>query len=192
MNKAAVREHFLEQRKKISEAEYFHLNRQLCENFFFSVDLSFVKVVHTFLPMPARREVDTWMIVDRIRREFPHIRLSIPRVNKTTGELDNFFFEGLHQLVPDKWGIPEPRQGMPTEASRIDLVLVPLLAIDVRGHRVGYGKGYYDRFLASCRPDCITIGLSLFDPIDPIGDVNEYDVPLKKVITPTGLRAFAS
>lgn len=184
MTKAELRKEYLERRKSITESAYFQLNRAITERFFSSTDLSFVKVVHSFLPIAANREFDTWLILDRIRREFPHVRLSIPRINKSTGLLDNFYFEGLHQLESNNWGIQQPRQGIPTEHEKIDLVLVPLLAFDKTGHRVGYGKGYYDKFLATCRHDCQKVGVSFFSPIEKIADTSSTDYRLTSCLTP--------
>ncbi|HCM77120.1 MAG TPA: 5-formyltetrahydrofolate cyclo-ligase [Cytophagales bacterium] len=182
--KTALRTYYLEKRKTISEQEYLQYNLRIAERFFSFIDLSFVKVVHSFLPLTSNKEPDTWLIIDRIRREFPHIRLSIPRINRKTDSLENFFFEGLHQLEENNWGIQQPKQGTPTPPEKIDLVLVPLLIFDEAGHRVGYGKGYYDRFLATCRKDCKKIGLSLFPPITKISDANEKDFPLTACLTP--------
>ena len=70
------------------------------------------------------------------------------------------------------------------------MVLVPLLAFDRLGHRVGYGKGFYDRFLASCRPGTTKIGLSLEAIGRQVGDVHEGDVVLDYVITPSEVIAF--
>jgi 5-formyltetrahydrofolate cyclo-ligase len=190
MTKQELRKTYLRKRQALSEAEYLHLNHILCETFFSSIDLSFIRVVHTFLPLIEKHEPDTWLIIDRIRREFPHIRLSIPRVNPMTFELENFYFEGLHQLQTNAWGISEPKQGIPASAEKIDLVLVPLLAFDRKGNRVGYGKGYYDKFLATCKESCITIGLSHFAPEDLIDDMNEDDVPIKRALTPGGIYYF--
>lgn len=183
MNKAAIRRVYLEKRMALSEAEYLMLNRQLCENFFTYVDLSFVKVLHSFLPLTEKREVDTWLIIDRIRREFPHIRLSIPRVNTKTETLEHFFYEGLHQLEKNKWGILEPKQGVPAPLDKIDLVLVPLLAFDKNGHRVGYGKGYYDKFLSACKTEASKVGLSVFDSTEYV-TYDPFDVILTHCITP--------
>ena len=72
------------------------------------------------------------------------------------------------------------------------MVLVPLLCFDRSGHRVGYGKGYYDRFLRKCRADCKKIGLSMFDPVDEITDAGESDVRLDLVITPTATVSFTN
>lgn len=190
MTKQELRKIHLQKRLALTEATYLQLNHQLCENFFAGVDLSFVKVLHTFLPLEKNREPDTWAIIHRIRREFPHIRLSLPRVNNQTGELENFFFEGLHQLEKNLWGIPEPKQGVPTESEKIDMVLVPLLAFDLQGHRVGYGKGFYDKFLSTCRPSCQRVGLSLSEPVERIDDANSYDVALHYCVTPREVLRF--
>lgn len=190
MTKKELRKLYLQKRAALSEAEYGQLNFQLYQNFFSNIDLSFLKVVHTFLPITAKKEVDTWLIIDRIRREFPNVRISIPKVNSQTGVFDSFYFEGLHQLATNEWGIQEPKQGIPTEPEKVDIVLIPLLAYDKKGHRVGYGKGFYDKFLATCRPDCKKIGLSLFEAEEKIADVNDFDITLDQCITPQAVISF--
>ncbi len=189
MKKQELREIYLNKRLALSEAEYNQLSFQLYQNFFANTDLSFIKVLHTFLPITSKKEPDTWLIIDRIRREYPHIRISIPKVNNQTGDLENFYFEGLHQLATNEWGIQEPKQGIPTEPEKIDMVLVPLLVFDELGHRVGYGKGYYDRFLKTCSPKTQKIGVSFFPPLSKINH-EDYDIKLNSVITPVQYFVF--
>jgi len=190
MKKDELRKIYLAKRKALSEAEYVQLNFELYQQFFANIDLSFIKVIHTFFPVASKHEPDTWLIIDRLRREFPHIRISIPRTDIRANTLENFYFEGLHELVTTAWGIQEPKQGIPTETEQIDLVLVPLLAVDKTGHRVGYGKGFYDRFLSQCRPGCLKIGLSFFELVDTINGVESTDINLNYCITPTGVIQF--
>lgn len=190
MTKQELRAIYLQKRADLSEAQYSQLNFQLYQQFFSNVDLSFVKVLHTFLPIIKKKEVDTWLIIDRIRREFPHVRISIPKVNAQTGLFDSFYFEGLHQLTTTTWGIQEPKQGIPTEPEKIDVVLIPLLAYDNHGSRVGYGKGFYDKFLVTCRPDCKKIGLSLFDAEEKIADANNQDVRMNMCVSPMRVLNF--
>jgi 5-formyltetrahydrofolate cyclo-ligase len=190
MTKKELRKIYLEKRRALSEAEFFQRNHHLCEQFFAAIDLSFVKVLHIFIPIEKNREPNTWLIIDRIRREFPQIRLSIPRVNQEESTLENFFFEGLHQLKLNTWGIPEPKQGVPTPLDKIDMVLIPLVAFDLAGHRVGYGKGFYDRLLAGCRPDCQRIGLSLFNAVEAIDDIQSHDKSLHQAVTPSEVVRF--
>ncbi len=189
MTKQELRRHYLEKRLALSEAEYFSLSRKLCEKFFSHIDISFCKVIHCFLPIAEKREPDTWLIIDRIRREFPHIRLSVPRINTKTEVLENFFFEGLHQLEKNKWGVFEPKQGVPTPHEKIDMVLVPLVVFDLDGHRIGYGKGYYDKFLKECKTEISKIGLSMFDPFPKIPS-EPFDISLTHCLTPGAYHRF--
>lgn len=189
MTKAELRKTYLQKRKELPDQEYFQANQRLCDFFFTFFDLSFVKVLHTFLPITANKEPDTWLIIDRVKREFPSIKFSIPRINKATDLLENFYFEGFHQLEENSWGIKQPKQGDLCTSSAIDMVLVPLLTFDQSGHRVGYGKGYYDRFLATCKPECKKIGLSLFPPIAKIPSA-ETDIPLDFCVTPQKIYEF--
>jgi 5-formyltetrahydrofolate cyclo-ligase len=188
MTKAEARKVYLQKRLALTDAQWQSASGDICNMFFSSVDLSFVKKVHTYLPIEGRKEPDTWLMIDKIRREHSHVRLIIPRIEN--GKLSHFYFEGLHQVRPNSWGIPEPTQGVPAEPAEIDLVLVPLLAVDIEGHRVGYGKGFYDQFLKDCRSNCLKIGLSMFPPIEKIADVAGHDVKLDGMVTPEAYYSF--
>jgi 5-formyltetrahydrofolate cyclo-ligase len=189
MTKEQARKEFKQKRQALSEGEIFSLNQQLYNQFFAHLDLSFLKVLHIYLSIENKHEPDTWNILDRLRREYPHIRLAIPKMN-TDGTLAHFFYEGMQQLKVNVWGIAEPQQGIPAEPKKMNAVIVPLLAFDRLGNRVGYGKGYYDKFLESCAPNCQKIGLSFFDAIDSLEDVAPWDVPLTQCVTPSGIITF--
>jgi 5-formyltetrahydrofolate cyclo-ligase len=190
MTKQVLRKIYLAKRAALSEAEYLHMNRQICNQFFVNIDLNFIKVIHTYLPIVSKREPDTWLIIDRLRREYPHIRIAIPKVNHEKDELEHYFFEGLHQLKTNSWGIQEPKQGVPCELVKIDLVLVPLLAYDKQGHRLGYGKGYYDKFLPLCKKDCKKIGISFCEAENLIPEIHLFDEKLNATMRPEGLVFF--
>lgn len=187
MTKAQIRKTFIEKRQALSEGEFIQRNQQICDRFFTGVDLSFISVLHTFLPIEKQKEVNTWLIIDRVRREFSNVRISVPRINNQTSTIESFYFEGLHQLEKNTWDIMEPKQGIPTPIEKVDIVLVPLLAFDKKGNRVGYGRGFYDKFLATCDPKTRKIGLSLFPAVESVDDPSQYDVPLDAVITPEGI-----
>lgn len=186
MTKKELRKIYLDRRIGLSESDYLRWNKDICDNLFAHVDMPAIRVLHTFLPITKNREIDTWQIIDRVNRTCPHTRISIPRINNQTSELEHYFFEGPDQLENNLWGIPEPVKGVPTPLEQIDAVLVPLLAFDRKGHRIGYGRGFYDRFLAGCRPDCRKIGLSFFEMEERIEDISDKDIPLNLVITPRG------
>jgi 5-formyltetrahydrofolate cyclo-ligase len=86
--------------------------------------------------------------------------------------------------------ILEPLENEIVDPQDIDLVLIPMLVCDMKGARVGYGKGYYDRYLSRCREDCIKVGVSYFEPIAQVKDANEFDVPLNFCITPQKAYVF--
>lgn len=184
MTKKELRKTYMRKRLELTEEAYRLRNDKLTARLFADVDFAGIAVLHTFLPIGKNREVDTWKIIDRVQREFPEIRICIPKINNQTSELEHYYYEGKEQLEKNTWEIPEPIKGVPAAVEKIDAVLVPLLAFDKKGHRLGYGRGFYDRFLARCRRDCLKIGLSLFETEEEIDDIGEKDVPLDRVITP--------
>lgn len=189
MTKAELRKLYRSKRAKLSDDEYREACDSLCSNFFREVDLNDIRVIHTFLPIVKNREPDTMLILGQLLLRYPDIRISVPRVN-ADDSMTGYYYEGSQQIVNSGLGIPEPAGGIPTEPAEIDLILMPLLAFDQQGHRVGYGKGFYDRFLISCRPDCIRAGLSLFPPEEKIDDVAEFDQPMNLAITPERVYRF--
>ena len=181
VKKSELRQQYLDCRAALSETDFRQKNRQLVERLFTTYAFSFC-TVHCFIPSERQREVDTWPIIRRLWT-MPGVRVLAPRC-KADYTLTH------HELTPDtklannRWGIPEPTNSLTDLPHAVDLVLVPLLAFDRRGHRVGYGKGFYDRFLQQCRPQTLKVGLSLFSPVAHINDVFSGDVPLDTVIMP--------
>jgi 5-formyltetrahydrofolate cyclo-ligase len=146
--------------------------------------------VHTYLAIKENREIETDHLLHYLEFKNPELKLVIPRMNQTTNELEHIAYDETVEVVSNEWGIPEPLNGTLVSEAAIDLVLVPLLAFDEAGYRVGYGKGYYDKFLAKCRPDVLKIGLSYFDAIASISDREQFDIPLNYCITPQRIYEF--
>lgn len=190
MTKAALRKFYLNERLSLTEPQLAGLNAAICENFLSQLDLADVNVVHSFVPMEKTNEPDTWRIIHAVKKKFPHIRFSLPKINVKNIEIDNFYFEGTEQLKVNEWGIPEPQYGERTASEEIDLVLVPMVIADQYGHRVGYGKGFYDKFLSTCKSSCKSVGLCFYEPIHRIEDVTTLDVPLKFCATPIKVHRF--
>lgn len=190
MTKEELRKVYIQKRNSLSNDQYLDLNIALRRVFFKSIDLSAIKVLHSFLPIDKNKEPDTRSILNQIRERHGDVRVSLPRVNDRTHFLESVFFETSTVLKNNSWGIPEPENGELIDAQKIDMVLVPMLIFDKRGHRVGYGKGFYDKFLATTRLDCKRIGICLFDPVDRIDDIMGFDEPLDQCITPAGSYTF--
>ncbi len=145
--------------------------------------------VHTFLPIPHRQEPDTQPIIARLWQQ--GVTLVISKSKLTDHTLSHYLYTPETLLQPNRWGVPEPtEEGEPFPVKEVDAVLVPLLAFDRQGHRVGYGKGYYDRFLSQCRPDTQKIGLSLEPPVDVIEDTHPLDIRLDCCVTPEQVWKF--
>lgn len=184
MTKSELRKIYLTRRKEFSPAEIKHKSSLIARRFFENFDLSAVEFLHCFVAVEKLSEVDTNLIFQKIWRCFPHVETVVPRVNYRTGELEHLKFTPASKVVKSNWGIDEPEGNEFVESEKIDLVLVPLLCFDQNGFRVGYGKGFYDKFLKNCRVDCLKIGLSYFEPITKIEDVSEFDVRLDFCVMP--------
>ena len=89
--------------------------------------------------------------------------------------------------VRTAFGVLEPRQPRPVEAKRIDFFVVPGLAFDGKGVRLGFGKGYYDGLLASARADAQRIGLAFSCQMEDRIPRDEWDIPMHRVVTEVGV-----
>ena len=184
MEKSELRKIYLDKRARLTAAEVAKASREIAERFFRNVELTPGCVVHTFIRIGRFNEIDTSMIYYRIWRDRPDIATAAPRTDLETGDIESVAFDASSEWNENRFGIREPAAGRLIQPTDIDVVIVPLLCFDRTGHRVGYGKGMYDRFLAACRSDCIKVGVSLFTPVDEIGDVAASDVALDMCITP--------
>jgi 5-formyltetrahydrofolate cyclo-ligase len=190
MFKADLRKIYLTKQKNLSPSERLQKSEQIGESFFYEFNLEKIKILHLFLSIEKNREIETRFIYEKVWRDFPAIKIVVPRVNQTTNEIESHEYNQTAKLALNHWQIPEPTEDNPIEADWIDVVLVPLLCCDKKGFRVGYGKGFYDKFLKNCRPDCLKIGLSYFPPIGEIADINEFDVTLDYCVTPEKVWKF--
>ncbi|MFZ4435391.1 MAG: 5-formyltetrahydrofolate cyclo-ligase [Flavobacterium psychrophilum] len=140
---------------------------------------------HVFLPIVNQREVNTEFILHLLAGKDKEILIS--KSDFTTREMTHFLLTDSTKIIPNALGIPEPVSGLEVPVSKTEVVFVPLLAYDKLGHRVGYGKGFYDTFLQQCNPNTVKIGLSFFGPEEKIEDISAADVALDYVVTPEGV-----
>jgi len=190
MLKAALRKAMLQKRLHYSVAEVNKWSEQISQLFLASFPLREIKTLHLFLPISRYNEINTWYLIQQLQQQYPQISLVVPVTNMQERTLSHHRFTTDTVLVENKWGILEPQAAEPVAETLIDLILIPLLGFDEQGHRVGYGKGFYDRFLALCRPEVLKIGLSLEAPVTKITDVYPGDVVLDYAVTPEKVYAF--
>lgn len=183
MDKATLRVGYKARRSQLTAAVVERYSRAITDKLRFFLSEKPMAQLHVFLSMD--KEVDTRLIIEMIRENFPATRLIVPLLIPGSRDLAHYYLEDDTRLKINQWGIPEPDPVSSQVADPLaaDGILVPLLAFDRLGNRVGYGGGYYDRFLALCRPDAVKIGLSFFEPVAVITDASLYDVPLDYCIT---------
>lgn len=190
MTKSKLRKIYLAKQKSLSKTERREKNLQIKEQFFAKFDLENVRILHLFLSITEKGEIDTSFIINKLRQDFRYIKLIVPRVDFERDFLEHLELGDKTELAKNYWGIIEPVGDELIDEKEFDLVLVPMLCFDERGFRVGYGKGYYDKFLSLCREDCLKIGLSFFEPSEEIEDIQDFDVKLDFCITPEKVFEF--
>ena len=190
MTKKELRNIFKEKRKALSVHDIEKFNDLILINFQ-KLKLPFINCVHTYVASLKLGEPDTATIVRYLQFRNPLTKIVIPKVDIHSGSISHYHFEEGMELITNAYGIDEPKEGNLISEDEIDLVLIPLLAFDKKGFRVGFGKGYYDKFLARCKPNVIKTGLSFFDPVDEIKDISGFDIPLNFCITPKEIFSFS-
>ncbi|MFN3403756.1 MAG: 5-formyltetrahydrofolate cyclo-ligase [Cytophagaceae bacterium] len=190
MLKADIRKLFLEKRSYLSLYEAEDNSLKLSELFFRHFSQRVKGYVHVFLPIEEKAEINTAHIINKIFSEFPHVKLVVPKADFASSTMESLLFTKDTDLSKNKWGIPEPVNAVNVNELNIDMVLLPMLAFDLQGNRVGYGKGFYDRFLSNCRRDVLKVGLCFFEPIEIIEDLNPFDVKMDWCVTPEKVYKF--
>lgn len=177
MKKAEIRKIVLAQRTELTEKEFRERSQRVIETL--TPFLTPGKTIASFKAIPHRNEIS----LDSLEGDF-----AFPRViSDAEGSMEMVL---AAEFANSDWGIPEPVGGTVVKPTDFDIVLLPLLTFDLNGNRVGYGKGFYDRYLVNCRPDCLKIGISLFEPVDLIEEVESHDIPLDIAICPAKLYDF--
>lgn len=137
---------------------------------------------HIFLSIEEQKEVNTDYILNVLSGKDKNIIIS--KSNFETGDMVHYLLTDNTVIKKNTYNIPEPFDGIEISNDKIEVVFIPLLAFDKTGNRVGYGKGFYDRFLANCKPETIKIGVSFFEAEAEILDVYEGDVRLDYCVAP--------
>ena len=187
MNKKDVRKKYKALRGQLSANELEDLSLTIA-NQLLKMAIWQKTYYHLFLPIERQKEINTDYILQILAGKDKEIVVS--KSDFESGLMTHFLLTDTTIIRTNSYGISEPIDGLEVPVSTIDVVFVPLLAFDKNGHRVGYGKGFYDRFLSECKPKTIKIGLSFFDPEDLIKDVLSTDIRLDFCVTTTKIIAF--
>ena len=186
MDKKSLRHKYKSLRKALSQEEFQSKQKQVLNHTLSYILASEAKVIHSFIAISKLSELQIELIFEPLWDAGKTIVVSVSDFK--TSSLRHFILEADTELRESSFGIKEPVGAKEISASELDLVLVPLLAADIAGNRVGYGKGFYDRFLSDLSPQAESIGLSLFDlESDLISDIQPNDIPLNLFINPEGV-----
>lgn len=181
--KKELREKYTELRMSLNAQSAEEKSREIHQHLFKLKVFMDSKTIHTYVSMNHRNEVDTFLLIHEALQMGKNI--VIPRIEDDT-QLSHHQISDTANLKRNEWGVPEPTGEGITAHEALDLILVPMLSGDQFRNRLGYGKGFYDRFLKET--DAFRIGL-LFDiqMYDKRLPVNKFDVTLDLLITESGI-----
>ena len=143
---------------------------------------------HLFLAIEEQKEVNTEFVLHLLSGKDKEICIS--KSDFESRKMTHYLLTDNTKIKKNEYNIPEPVDGIEVTVKKLEVVFVPLLVFDSTGNRVGYGKGFYDKFLAECNPNTIKIGLSFFEPEELISDVFEGDIKLDYCVTPKNVFKF--
>jgi len=187
MNKRELRIKYKQLRNELSEND-LEEKSLLIANKILNLPIWEKEYFHIFLPIVEKNEVNTEYILHLLSGKDKHIIIS--RSDFETQKMQHFLLTDSTKIRKNEYNIPEPVDGIEVPNSKIEVVFLPLLAFDENGNRVGYGKGFYDKFLSDCKPETIKVGLSFFRAERVIDDVFESDVRLDYCVTPEMIYTF--
>ena len=185
--KQELRKKYKGKREKLTPLEIDEMSLAVA-NMTLKLDIWNNTYFHLFLPIEEQKEINTEYLLHLLSGKDKEIVIS--KSDFETRKMTHFLLTDNTKIKKNQYNIPEPVDGLEVPSNKIDVVFVPLLAFDKKGNRVGYGKGFYDKFLSECKQDVVMIGLSFFDPEEEIMDIFENDVALNYCVTPNMIFSF--
>ncbi len=187
MNKRELRAKYKQLRQELS-AEFIEDNSLAIANRLLQLDIWEHTYFHLFLTIEEQKEVNTEFVLQLLVGKDKEV--VVAKSNFETREMTHYLLTDNTKFQKNEYKIYEPIDGIEVPITKIDVVFVPLLAYDCNGNRVGYGKGFYDNFLAKCKEDVVKIGLSFFESETYIEDISLTDVRLDYCITPNCIKKY--
>ena len=175
MDKKMLRREIREKKRAMSEEQIVHASRNLAEQFMNTRQYKESKTIYGYLPY--NQEVRTVPILQQALKDGK--RVAVPKVYGD--EMRFIYIADFDCLECSEMGIPEPIVDAPIADDRTALVLMPGIAFDSQGHRIGYGGGFYDKFLAA-EPDHPTVALCYDFQMFPCLETDAHDIPVDIVL----------
>ena len=181
--KNKLRQQLLAQRSNISEGDFARWSEQITSKLKSQAAFNQAETVHCYVSMNERREVNTHPLIKQMLAGSKKVVVPITQID--SGTLRHTPLHAFDNLKANDWGVLEPPYQHDISVDFLDLVIVPMVGGDREGNRIGYGEGFYDRFLSEV--ECPKMGL-LFECclVDHI-PTESFDVPLDSIITENGV-----
>lgn len=175
MDKTELRRQIREKKRSMTETEIVEKSKRLGDLFAASELYQNARTIYFYLPY--NQEVRTVPMLERALQEGK--KVAVPKVYGDTMKF--IYLENLNYIAEGYAGIPEPINDEPVAEDKTALVLMPGLAFDREGHRIGYGGGFYDRFLAE-EPNHPTLALCYDFQIFNKLETEAFDIPVDCVL----------
>lgn len=182
--KERLRSRLLARRQRIPAVERKQWSREISTRLLKWDPYREARRIHCFVGIESKGEVDTLPVLEQMIQEGKEVYL--PKVNSSSPALKHVRYRGPESLAPGPYDIPEPTGKEAIAPEELDLILVPLLAADNRKNRLGYGMGYYDRFLALATGVSAGLLFQAFLLDEPL-PAEPHDIPLDYLITENGV-----
>ncbi|WP_179318904.1 5-formyltetrahydrofolate cyclo-ligase [Winogradskyella helgolandensis] len=187
MNKSLLRKKYKNLRQQLSHTQVDDYSLAIA-NQLLKLDIWDKSFYHVFLTIEEQKEINTDYILNILAGKDKNIIIS--KSDLKDYSMTHFLLTDNTTLKKSTYNVPEPVDGIEIQPSQLEVVFIPLLAFDKTGNRVGYGKGFYDRFLDHCKPETLKIGLSFFEAEDETIEASEDDIKLDYCVTPNGIYSF--
>jgi 5-formyltetrahydrofolate cyclo-ligase len=177
--KKQLRKEIFKKRQQLSAEEYQAKSRVICDKLLQHPNVQKANSVHIYYPI--NQEVDVRSLIEYLWSS--NKKVVMPRADFETKEMVNYFVISYGQLEETKYGLMEPRTNSPLQIGSPDLVIVPGVAFSIDRYRLGYGGGFYDRWLAGV--ESFRLGVAFDLQIVTKLPVEIHDVRLNQIITET-------
>lgn len=176
--KSEARKIAVQRRSELGDMEIRKKTDKLVERLIAADEYVYANTIHCYVSSRPS-EVDTRKLIDIM--EGSGKAIVVPKLNKAAKRFKRFHFMGWDSMIKNGDGYLEPKAGTDEDLSDIDLIIVPALAVSIKGQRVGYGGRYYDKLLKDTHAPKIALAFEyqVFDNIE----TETHDVRIDKIIT---------
>lgn len=179
--KQKLREQFLQRRLQLRDETYLTKSARIIERLKQQPEYQDAEKLHCYVSMQKRHEVNTIPFIKELLDQDK--KLAVPVTDFQKNVLHSRYITRFEDLQENKWGVLEPVAGEIAKPGEFDLVIVPMVGGDYNKNRIGYGKGFYDRFLSESGGAAVAVGLLFEDCLVESIPIEEFDIPMDKLIT---------